>query len=447
MGERAGIGTGAVKRRGLLAGAVAIAAAAVARLTGPDRVQAGHDVGTAPTNTNVVHLGVINDGGNAANNESATSVTATTTVVANGGTAAIRGKQLGANSTSFGVEGESGFTGVHGRSIGNTNGSSGVFGESNIIGVRGISVNSYAQSVGVLGFLTTAAVPFPSYNTQAGVLGLAGANLGAGVRGITGADLTDSVVPNVGVHGSGTTGTGVRGDSESGVGVIGISNSATGMYGFSSGGPGVFGTSANSVGVYGQGANSAGVFGTSPIYGLWGRTNTGFGVNGEAVGAGIGVYGKAGAGGFAGYFDGNVYVSGTVTQGGAASPQTSSAWTTAVVEDVGDARLVDGRATVVLDQDLAATLDGDYRIFLTPEGDSNGLYVSRKGRGEFEVREQRGGSSTLTFSYRAVQRRKDGPRRESGPSQRPALLDRTDVPVPIAPAPPEPGRTDTRNAP
>jgi len=155
-----------IMRRGVLAATAALVAAAAARLSGAERADAGHDAATAPSATNVVHLGVINDGGNAANNETATNVTATTVVVANGGTAAIRGRQLGATGTSFGVEGISGFTGVTGSSVGNTNGTSGVFGSSNVIGVRGFSVSSFAQSVGMLGFLTTAAVPFPSCATE-----------------------------------------------------------------------------------------------------------------------------------------------------------------------------------------------------------------------------------------------------------------------------------------
>jgi hypothetical protein len=48
----------------------------------------------------------------------------------------------------------------------------------------------------------------------------------------------------------------------------------------------------------------------------------------------------------------------------------------------------------------------DYRVFLTPEGDCRGLYVRRKAN-SFEVRELMGGTSSITFSYRIVGRRKD----------------------------------------
>ena len=44
---------------------------------------------------------------------------------------------------------------------------------------------------------------------------------------------------------------------------------------------------------------------------------------------------------------------------------------------------------------------------MCPEGDVKGLYVSRRNRVGFEVREHEGGKSSATFSYRVVARRKD----------------------------------------
>lgn len=67
-----------------------------------------------------------------------------------------------------------------------------------------------------------------------------------------------------------------------------------------------------------------------------------------------------------------------------------------------------GRALVDLDPDYAAVVrTEDYHVFLTPEGDSRGLYVTNKRPSGFEVREQQGGTGTLTFSYRVVARRAD----------------------------------------
>jgi hypothetical protein len=48
---------------------------------------------------------------------------------------------------------------------------------------------------------------------------------------------------------------------------------------------------------------------------------------------------------------------------------------------------------------------GRYHVFLTPNGDSKGLYVSRKTATSFEVREQGGGTSSVTFDYRIVAKR------------------------------------------
>jgi len=77
-------------------------------------------------------------------------------------------------------------------------------------------------------------------------------------------------------------------------------------------------------------------------------------------------------------------------------------------EDFGRARLIRGKARIRLDRGFAAVVrTGDYHIFLSPEGESRGLYVSRRGRDGFEVREQQRGTSTLWFSYRVVARRKD----------------------------------------
>jgi hypothetical protein len=57
--------------------------------------------------------------------------------------------------------------------------------------------------------------------------------------------------------------------------------------------------------------------------------------------------------------------------------------------------------------EVSRSLACDYHVFVTAEGDSNGLYVSARTPREFEVREQGGGASTLTFSYRVVVRPKD----------------------------------------
>jgi hypothetical protein len=73
-------------------------------------------------------------------------------------------------------------------------------------------------------------------------------------------------------------------------------------------------------------------------------------------------------------------------------------------EDFGAGRLENGTAAVALDPTFAQTVNGasDYHVFLTPEGDCRGLYVSRKTASGFEVRELGGGRSTVAFDYRIV---------------------------------------------
>jgi hypothetical protein len=63
---------------------------------------------------------------------------------------------------------------------------------------------------------------------------------------------------------------------------------------------------------------------------------------------------------------------------------------------------------VPIDPDFAAVIEtDDYHVFLTPEGESSGLYVTARTSTTFEVREQADGRSTLSFSYRIAARPKD----------------------------------------
>jgi hypothetical protein len=82
---------------------------------------------------------------------------------------------------------------------------------------------------------------------------------------------------------------------------------------------------------------------------------------------------------------------------------------------------------VRLDRDFAQLVRAEhYDIFLTPYGDSRGLYVHSKSPTGFEVREEQGGTTSVAFSYRVVAKRKDlpGPRLE-----RVAVPERVELPV------------------
>jgi hypothetical protein len=75
----------------------------------------------------------------------------------------------------------------------------------------------------------------------------------------------------------------------------------------------------------------------------------------------------------------------------------------ATIEDVGTARMSDGVATVEINRDFASVIDrGWYYVFLTPLGDTRGLYVSEKTPTAFRVRETEHGRSSLLFDYRIV---------------------------------------------
>jgi hypothetical protein len=73
-------------------------------------------------------------------------------------------------------------------------------------------------------------------------------------------------------------------------------------------------------------------------------------------------------------------------------------------EDFGSGQLASGRTTVALEPTFAQTVNTgtEYHVFLTPEGDCRGLYVSSKTPTGFEVRELEGGQSSVAFSYRIV---------------------------------------------
>jgi hypothetical protein len=176
-------------------------------------------------------------------------------------------------------------------------------------------------------------------------------------------------------------------------------------------------------------------------FGVYGTSELGAGVGGESSSR-YAVQGVAtGPGAYAGIFfgrtrTGDLFVSGSLTVLGAKSMamphpdgshrrlyalESPDSW----FEDFGSAELAEGHASVDFDADFAAVAQlDDYHVFLTAEGDSKGLYVASKGPTGFEVREQQGGTSSLTFSYRVVAR----PKGING--QRMERLEPVDVSVP-----------------
>jgi hypothetical protein len=159
-----------------------------------------------------------------------------------------------------------------------------------------------------------------------------------------------------------------------------------------------------------------------------GLTESGIAVQGTAFGEiGIAVQGSAaGSSAVAGLFEGPVVIDGDVGIGGGLTVHNKNFKAAAVpfpdgsqrllycmespeiwFEDFGSAKLRRGRATVKLSDFANVIVTSDYRVFLSPEGDCNGLYVAHKRGAAFEVRELGGGTSSVAFSYRIVGRRKD----------------------------------------
>ena len=220
---------------------------------------------------------------------------------------------------------------------------------------------------------------------------------------------------------------GLRGDgSGAGAGVFGnCVDTGPGVFGISSGGPGIHGESPGPGGNGVEGIGTVtGVSGTSDKgFGVWATSSTGSAILGHAKGlSGSKAIAVDGRTDFstqtAGYFLGKVYVQGSFLVTGAKSAavpfpdgglrqlyavESPESW----FEDFGEGKLVAGKAEVALDPGFASVVRGDYHVFLTPLGDSNGLFVARRDAKGFEVREQKGGGSTLAFSYRVVARRKD----------------------------------------
>jgi hypothetical protein len=111
---------------------------------------------------------------------------------------------------------------------------------------------------------------------------------------------------------------------------------------------------------------------------------------------------------------GNMVLKGTLTQNGNPKSVTRTAsaddvvmysptQAVATVDDVGEARLALGQAYVRLDPRFASTMNQTrpYLVFITPQGDTAGLYVSQKSAAGFSVREH-GGQSNIAFDYRIV---------------------------------------------
>ncbi|HEY5093720.1 MAG TPA: hypothetical protein VII69_01230 [Candidatus Eremiobacteraceae bacterium] len=277
-------------------------------------------------------------------------------------------------------------------------------------------VNSMLKALSITTCSTSGACKqFKNTGSGAGVKGVAGSGNGV-IAQSTGGSATLS---------TSTNGDGVQAYSSNHNGMdSGTDNNSTthpgrsGVYGHddsTDGGAinaGVFGLSSFGTGVYGFSSNgTGGAFenDSDGSYTLFARAEStdgfpfgAYSPNGDFY---IDNVGNAVASG-AMYATAFIVNSDVVTQDGRHVMSYASRSADAEMSDVGTGSITDGHGIVQLDPAFARTLDmrSGYHVFLTPMGDSKGLYIASKSPASFEVRESQGGQSTLSFDYRIIGR-------------------------------------------
>lgn len=350
-----------------------------------------------------------------------------------------------ATATSGGTAGVSGYTlsnsgaGVYGSSGATSGDTSGVTGYAASTSGNGL----YGSNVATTG-VANGVSAYTASNNGNGVYGQASAGSG-NTSGVNGYSFSTA---GAGVSGYGTA------TSGNASGVVGFTYATSGYgvagtnYATSGTNFGLYGAVASSfgIGVYGKGvtASAVGLSKSPPAYGppgVWGDSSTGFGVVGTSdYTNAVSAYSTATStaalyaendtttnstaiviasysphyGGFCDIFaNGNLQCSGSV--GGHAyvsnsrelslyGVQAAENW----MEDAGSGQLQAGRAVIQLEAEYAQTVNAavDYHVFLTPNGDCKGLFVSQKSPTSFEVRELGGGTANIAFDYRIMARRK-----------------------------------------
>ncbi len=234
---------------------------------------------------------------------------------------------------------------------------------------------------------------------------------GAGVTGVGGASST------AGLFNSQGTGLVLEGTNSANTDVFTVANNGS-VHAGSLLVDGINNTDVEGVQAYAFGTNAIGVYGeadSSNNAGLEGYSQTGTGVIGVAGSSGALAAHFAGtSGGFCNIdFAGNFGCTGSKSavvplhdgrQVALYSVEAPENW----FEDFGSSQMKAGAATVLLDPQFAETVNArvDYHVFVTPNGECNGLYVTAKTSNSFEVRELNGGRSNVAFDYRIIARRK-----------------------------------------
>ncbi len=308
------------------------------------------------------------------------------------GSYAILGTAIGTSGAVFGTEGSTksptgaGIVGVGGTesAIGNQFGSSaGVWGDAGNVSASAM-VATADNAYGLLAYNNGLRETIGAFNRSTAT-GSSGTGFAFGVIGVT--------------------------QSPNGIGLAGQASSVSGTF--------QDGHGVEAIGVSGDSGTAGGV-------GVWGTEDSGYAVFGESQGPYVtGLFFNLStslsyaleAGNVSNHcvIDTNGNLTCTGNMAGAVQSQGDRTVRLYAVqspenwfEDFGSGTLSNGSATVNLDPGFAQTVNTnvDYHVFITPNGESEGLYVVNKTAGGFEVREQHGGHSNVGFDYRIVGRRK-----------------------------------------
>lgn len=352
---------------------------------------------------------------------------------------------FGDSDTGYGVQGEStSGNGVYAQVTTPVAGSSGVLGFTGSTFSGSYSIEAGIADAGVWADSSAAGtgVPVSLFATADDAYGAAVVNNGANfpalyVANQTGTASSFEAVTGYGVSASTSSGTAVYGSTNGGgngvegynspsaaneAGVFGIANSFSatgGEYNIYAGAWGDTGTSSTTV----SPAWAIGVLGTADDghAGVFLNNSSGFSTlyvsNASTGGTGQGIFKTfmaSSAEGTCGIGGGSMTCTGPIKSLASAANGARTVETYGVqspenwMEDFGTGRMEKGVAVIKIDPTFAETVtaDASYHVFITPNGDSEALYVINKTATSFEVRESKGGTSSLTFDYRIVGKRR-----------------------------------------
>jgi len=315
------------------------------------------------------------------------------------------------------------------------NGNAGSFNNNSAtrVALAGVNASTDGNAIGTYGSASNGKAVYGVSTTGNGIYGTSTNGVGVVGNSTTAAGMAGYSGSAAGSYGSSTSGAGAYGISQSGIGVNGASTTGTGVFGqlgsisgtaatffsvseqkagvLGDAGPG----SAANIGIVGTGDDTvAGAFlNNSQNYDsliAFNSSDEGLGPTGLfrvfQAGSPNGVCGIGGGGNLSctGQLKSLVAVAGGARKVETYSVQSPENW----IEDFGSGSMKNGVALVSLDPGFVETVSGsaDYHVFLTPSGDSKGLYVSRKTASGFEVRESDGGKSSIAFDYRIVAKRR-----------------------------------------